>query len=269
VVNVVQNNGAKPDVAPLDRKVLLEVRGVHKVYDVEDGVVHALKDVSLSIFGSEVVTLIGRSGCGKSTLLNMLSGLDRPSAGAVRFGGLDVVEPLYRQVGYVFQQPVLLPWRSILDNVLLGAELMRLPKKAMVARARDLLDLVELSGFEKRFPHQLSGGMQQRAAIVRAMIHEPDVLLMDEPFGALDAMTREHMNIQLLRLQRATGTTVVFVTHDLREAAFLSDRVVVMTPRPGAIRTVIDTTLPAHRDADTLYCDEFKDLTRELHTLIA
>ncbi len=248
---------------------LVEVRNVEKAYDADQDVVHALHDVSLTIHEGEIISLVGRSGCGKSTLLNIVSGLDVPSAGTVLFRGQPVRKPLYEHVGYVFQQPVLLPWRTILDNVCLGAEIMRLPKQGRAERARELLALVELEGFADRFPHQLSGGMQQRAAIARALMHRPSLLLMDEPFGALDAMTREYMNLELIKLQRTTGTTVVFVTHDLREAAFLADRVVAMTPRPGSIRSVIDSPLPRHRDGDTLYSDEFASLSRTLHELIA
>jgi NitT/TauT family transport system ATP-binding protein len=247
---------------------VIEVIGVHKLYAIDDGVVHALDDVNFEVSSHEIVTLIGRSGCGKSTLLNMLAGLDAPSAGQVLYRGEEVRGPLFRQVGYVFQQPVLLPWRTVIDNVVLGVELMKLSPRSRMSRARDLLDMVGLSGVEKQFPHQLSGGMQQRAAIVRAMMHEPGVLLMDEPFGALDAMTREHMNEQLLEIQRRTGTTIVFVTHDLREAAYLSDRIVVMTPRPGTVKTIVNSTLPKDRSHDVLYSDEFKDLAHELHRLI-
>jgi NitT/TauT family transport system ATP-binding protein len=247
----------------------MEVHNVEKVFDVDDDVVYALRDVSLKVYESEIVCLVGRSGCGKSTLLNVLAGLDRPTSGDVFFSGSPVTGPLYKNVGYVFQQPVLLPWRTIIDNVCLGVELMRLPKQGRKERARELLALVHLSGFEDRFPHQLSGGMQQRAAIARALMHSPAVLLMDEPFGALDAMTREYMNLELLNLQRTTGTTIVFVTHDLREAVFLADRVVAMTPRPGTIRSIQESALPRDRDESTFYSDSFKDLTRELHEYLS
>jgi NitT/TauT family transport system ATP-binding protein len=269
-------DGAGPKAAsaarrPADRDVqpLIQASHVHKVYETGDGVVHALDDVSFTVRDGEFVSVVGKSGCGKSTLLNLIAGLDFPSQGTLVLGGAAVTEPRSREIGYVFQQPVLLPWRSILDNVLLQIELLRLSRQSYRDRADELLELVGLKGFERRFPAQLSGGMQQRAAIVRALIHEPSVLLMDEPFGALDAISREYMNLELLRIREATGSTIVFVTHDLREAAFLSNRVVVMTPRPGTVRAIVESPTPFPRTRDVMFTEEFTAVVRELEDLIA
>lgn len=254
--------------ASVDARPLIEIEGLHRVYDAHDGLLHALKNIDLTIRDGEFLSIVGQSGCGKSTLLNLIAGLDLPTRGVVRLDGRTVDHPVPDDVGYVFQQPVLLPWKNILDNVLLPVQLMGRNRREFVARAHDLLDLVGLRGFESRYPSQLSGGMQQRASIVRALLHEPKILLMDEPFGALDAMTRERMNTELLRIWETTGATVAFVTHDLREAAYLSDRVVVMSARPGTIRDVVESPLVRPRTEDVVYSDDFRDLVMKLGDLI-
>lgn len=254
---------------PAERETILRIEHVHKVYDTTDTVLHALKDISLTIKQGEFFSLVGRSGCGKSTLLNLIAGLDRPSHGRLLLRDRLIAGPQSREMGYVFQQPVLLPWRSVFDNVMLPMELQRLSASRARTRAFELLDLVGLKGFEKVLPSQLSGGMQQRVAIVRALMHEPGVLLMDEPFGALDALTRETMNTELLRIWEATGATIIFVTHDLREAVFLSDRIAVMSARPGTVRAVVESTLPRLHTKDALYTQEFNDLLKKVGDLIA
>jgi NitT/TauT family transport system ATP-binding protein len=243
-----------------DGKTLVEVESVHKVYrDPSGRILHALADISLSIAREEVVALIGPSGCGKTTLLRILGGLLRPSTGVVRLGGQPVAGPS-KSVGFVFQEAVLLEWRSALRNVLLPLEVRGADVRAVTPRAQALLRLVGLEGFEHHYPHQLSGGMQQRTAIARALAQDPDVLLMDEPFSALDAMTREQMNLELLRIHGETRKTIVLVTHSIAEATFLADRVVVMSPRPGRIAAVVESTLPRPRDERTLVSAEFLDL---------
>ncbi|QLQ35753.1 ABC transporter ATP-binding protein [Micromonospora robiginosa] len=209
--------------------------------------VTALRDVTLRIAPGEFVAIVGASGCGKSTLLKLVSGLLRPSSGQVRLDGEDVRGPR-RDIGYVFQRAALLEWRSARRNILLQAEMRRLPRAQARARADELIAMTGLTGFEDAYPNELSGGMQQRVALCRALLHRPPVLLMDEPFGALDALTREQMNVELRRIWRETGTTVLLVTHSIAEAVYLADRVIVMTPRPGTVAEVIDVDLPAERD---------------------
>lgn len=256
-------------VSPVGHHHLIELSDVHRVFPAEGRIVHALKAIDLDVREGEFLSIVGQSGCGKSTLLNLMAGLDTISHGSIRFDGEEIIKPRPSQIGYVFQQPVLLPWRRIIDNVLLPSELMGRNKAAASSRARELLELVGLSDFVDRYPSQLSGGMQQRAAIVRALVHEPSVLLMDEPFGALDAITREHMNVELIKIWERTRITVVFVTHDLHEAAFLSDRIAVMTARPGTIREIIVSNIPRPRDAETVFSDEFQDLTHRLSKLLS
>jgi NitT/TauT family transport system ATP-binding protein len=247
----------------------MRTENLHKVYESGDGYNHALKDVNLEVHEGEFLSLVGKSGCGKTTLLNLLAGLDRPTHGRILLKDSVVTGARPDQIGYIFQQPVLLPWRKIIDNVLLNVEIMGLSRKKHVDRADELLDLVGLDNVKDLFPHQLSGGMQQRVAIVRALIHEPALLLMDEPFGALDALTRDHMNVELLRIWGTTDTTVVFVTHDLREAAFLSDRIAVMSSGPGMIREIVESPFDRPRNPDVIHSDEFSELTNRLEGLIA
>ena len=245
----------------------IQVRQLCKTYLTKSGRTVALENVDLEIAPDEFVTLVGPSGCGKSTLLRAMSALTRPSRGKLFIDGVKVTAPS-RDVGIVFQQPVLLPWRSILDNVLLPAEVLGLDLTAGRTRARELLALVGLSGFEKRLPHELSGGMQQRAAICRALIHNPSVLLMDEPFAALDAMTREELGFELLRIWTLEKKTIVFVTHNIVEAILLADRVVAMSPRPGRVSETIDVQLPRPRTVDMEFSTEFKQYSKRVRAAI-
>jgi NitT/TauT family transport system ATP-binding protein len=227
----------------------------------------AMSDVSLEVRPNEFVCLVGPSGCGKSTLLRLVAGLVAPTGGTVSIGGMRVTEPR-EDAGIVFQAPTLLPWASILDNVLFPLDMMGKLDAAGRARARDLLALVGLSGFESKYPRELSGGMQQRAGICRALVHEPDILLMDEPFGALDALTREELTIELMRIWQERPKTILFVTHSIPEAVLLADRVVVMSPRPGRVAEIIDIRLPRPRDFDMEARHEFQDATRRIRALI-
>ncbi len=226
----------------------LEVTGLGKLYRTRSGeTMEALRDINLAISPGEFVTVVGPSGCGKSTLLRILAGIMRQTGGQVAMRGVPVHGPS-RDVGVVFQAPVLLPWWTVLQNVLLPVVVQRRDRAVFEPRARGLLQLVGLAGFEGTYPHELSGGMQQRASICRALVHDPSVLLMDEPFGALDAMTREVMNLELQRIWSESRKTAVLVTHSIPEAVFLGDRVVVMSPRPGRIAEVIPVDLPRPRE---------------------
>jgi NitT/TauT family transport system ATP-binding protein len=213
---------------------LIAVNRLSKTYQTRTGAVTALENIDFAIAEGEFVAIVGPSGCGKSTLLKILTGLTPASQGAARLSGTPIVGPR-RDVGVVFQSPVLFPWRTVLGNALLPVDVQRLGRPQLNAAAMDLLALVGLKGFERRYPWELSGGMQQRVAMVRALIHNPAILLMDEPFGALDAMTREQMNLELQRIWLERRKTVLFITHSIAEAVFLADRVFVMTPRPGRI----------------------------------
>ena len=247
---------------------MIDINHVAKTFVTRGGdEVVALSDISLSVARNEFVCLVGPSGCGKSTLLRLVAGLVTPTAGSVSVGGVAVTEPR-EDTGIVFQAPTLLPWASILDNVLFPLDMMRKLDTAGRARARDLLALVGLSGFESKYPRELSGGMQQRAGICRALVHEPDILLMDEPFGALDALTREELTIELMRICRERPKTILFVTHSIPEAVLLADRVVVMSPRPGRIAEIIDVPLPRPRDFDMEARSEFQAITRRIRDLI-
>jgi len=226
---------------------LVQISDLQKVYKTRDGEdIHALKDVNLAIRDREFVSIVGPSGCGKTTLLKILSGILARSAGEVLVSGRPHDGPS-RDVGVVFQAPVLLPWKTVLQNVMVPIAVQRRSVPEFEPRARKLIAMVGLSGFEERYPNELSGGMQQRVGICRALVHDPSFLLMDEPFGALDAMTREAMNEELQRIWQETHKTVLLVTHSIPEAVYLADRVVVMTPRPGRIVEVIDIELPRPR----------------------
>ena len=247
---------------------MIEIDHAAKTFVTRGGdEVIALSDVSLKIARNEFVCLVGPSGCGKSTLLRLVAGLVTPSSGTVSVGGTAVTEPR-EDTGIVFQAPTLLPWASIFDNVLFPLDMMGKLDAAGRARARDLLALVGLSGFESKHPRELSGGMQQRAGICRALVHDPDILLMDEPFGALDALTREELTIELMRICRERPKTILFVTHSIPEAVLLADRVVVMSPRPGRIAEIIDVPLPRPRDFDMEARSEFQAITRRIRELI-
>jgi NitT/TauT family transport system ATP-binding protein len=204
----------------------------------------------------EFITVVGPSGCGKSTLLNMLAGLLTPSSGEILLQGTPVKGPR-RDVGIVFQAPVLLPWRTVFQNTMLPVQVQHRDRKVYESRAHQLIDMVGLGGFADKYPFELSGGMQQRAAIVRALVHDPAILLMDEPFGALDAMTREQMNVELLRIWRESRKTVVFITHSIPEAVFLADRCLVFCPRPGRLVDIVDVDLPRPRDLSVMNTPEF------------
>ncbi|APS17995.1 ABC transporter ATP-binding protein [Streptomyces filamentosus] len=230
--------------------------------------VTALSDVSLDVAPGEFVAIVGPSGCGKSTLLKLVAGLLTASSGDVLLGGERVSGPRH-DIGYVFQRAALLEWRSALRNILLQAEIRRMEPAVARARADELIRMTGLGGFEDAYPHELSGGMQQRVALCRALLHEPPVLLMDEPFGALDALTREQMNTELNRIWRTTGTTVLLVTHSISEAVYLADRVVVMSPRPGTVTEIIEVGLPAERDySETLGRPEFRAAAAHIRDLL-
>ena len=243
--------------------VLIEARGVSKIYASKDGPVESLKPLDFAIREGEFVSVVGPSGCGKSTLLKMVAGLLPISGGSLALAGKPISGP-QKDVGIVFQSAVLLPWRSIEANILLQAEMRHLPMDAARARARELMEMAGLKGFEGKYPWQLSGGMQQRASICRALLHDPSVLLMDEPFGALDAMTREQMNLELQRIWMASKKTVLLITHSIPEAIFLSDRVIVMSERPGSIAAVYDIALPRPRTLDMMASPEFGAYTKQV-----
>lgn len=227
----------------------------------------ALLPVDLDVADGDFVSLVGPSGCGKTTLLKMCAGLLEPSQGRVSFRGTGRAVGA-GSLGMVFQTPALLPWRTILANVLLPADILRIPRSRLEKRARELLSLVRLDGVTESYPHELSGGMQQRASLARALLHEPDVLLMDEPFGALDAMTREELNMELQRVHLIERKTVVFVTHSIAEAVLLSDRVVVMSSSPGRVVDVIDVGLPRPREASVQLTNDFQEIAGYIRTLL-
>jgi NitT/TauT family transport system ATP-binding protein len=230
--------------------------------------VDALGEVTLDVHEHEFVTLVGRSGCGKSTLLRIIAGLQRPTAGSVQIAGRPVTGPR-RDVGMLFQSPALLPWRNVLQNVLLPIEILRLDQREYGRRARELLELVGLAGFADRAPWELSGGMQQRVALCRALVADPQVLLMDEPFAALDALTREDLSLELQRIWGDDRKTIVFVTHSIEEAVLLADRVVVMTPRPGRIERIVPVDLARPRSlGESGRSEELHRRSAELHELL-
>jgi NitT/TauT family transport system ATP-binding protein len=240
------------------RAPAVEARRLGLTFVTSDGPVQALVDVDLAIAPGEFVALIGPSGCGKTTLLRAIADLERPTSGELRVNGTTPeAARLARAYGYVFQAPALYPWRTVERNVMLPLQIMGLPATERRERAKSWLEVVGLTGFERKYPWQLSGGMQQRVSIARALSFDPALLLMDEPFGALDEITRDHLNDQLNRLWRRTGKTVVFVTHSIAEAVYLSTRIVVMSPRPGRILEVIDSTLPSDRELDLRESAEF------------
>ena len=247
---------------------LIAVSSLEKTYLTRAGSrIRALADVTLDVADGEFVTIVGPSGCGKTTLLRILGGLLSASSGTVELLGRRVAGPS-RNVGMVFQDPVLLPWRTVLENVMLPVAVLRLDRQTYRQRALELLGLVGLAGFEDKYPHELSGGMRQRVSLARALVHDPALLLMDEPFGALDAMTREAMNLELQRIWRESGKTVAFITHSIPEAVFLGDRVVVMSPRPGRIVDVVTVDLERPRDLDMMGSDAFGTYTRKIRQLL-
>ncbi|OSY43289.1 MULTISPECIES: ABC transporter ATP-binding protein [Pseudonocardia] len=252
------------------RAVGIRVSGVDKVYPTRRGEVHALSSIDLEVGRGEFVSLVGRSGCGKTTLLRILSGLLAPSAGSVEAGGRPAWvagrrdDAVFAEFGLVFQEANLFPWFTVAENVGLPLKLRGAGKAARRARAAELCATVGLSGFEESYPRELSGGMRQRAAIARALACDPSVLLMDEPFGALDALTRDRMNLELQQIHAVSGATVVFVTHSIPEAVFLADRVVLLTPRPGRIRSVVPVGLARPRAAGVESEQEFGEIVAGL-----
>ncbi len=237
---------------------VVDIADLSLVFETGDGPVHALSNVDLAVEAGEFVSFIGPSGCGKTTLLRVIADLEQPTGGHLAVNGMSAEQArLARQYGYVFQAPALYPWRTIARNVTLPLEVFRLPKAERERRAQAYLDLVGLTDFAGKYPWQLSGGMQQRASIARALSFEPKLLLMDEPFGALDEIVRDNLNLQLLRLWERTRKTVLFVTHSIPEAVFLSTRIVVMSPRPGRIIDVIPCDFPRDRTLDIRETPEF------------
>lgn len=243
----------------------VEARGVSLTFQTADGPVHALKDVTLTIGKGDFVSFIGPSGCGKTTFLRAMAALEQPTAGRLSVNGMTPDEARRRRAyGYVFQAPGLYPWRTISGNVALPLEIMGFSKAERASRIARVLELVELSGFAGKYPWQLSGGMQQRASIARALAFDAEILLMDEPFGALDEIVRDRLNEALLALWRKTGKTIGFVTHSIPEAVYLSSRIVVMSPRPGRITRVIESTLPRDRPLDIRDTPEFIRIAHEV-----
>jgi len=242
---------------------IIGLDGVSLTYRSKSAEVQALDNVSLAATAREFVALLGPSGCGKSTLLKLIAGLIPASSGVIRVNGMPINGPT-PSIGIVFQSPLLMAWRTVLQNVLLQIEIRDLPAADYRMAARELIRLVGLDGFEDALPHQLSGGMQQRVGLCRALIHDPDLLIMDEPFGALDAMTRELMNAELQRIWIERRKTVLFITHSISEAVFLADRVLVMSPRPGRIVGEIMVDLPRPRTVATTELPAFVQLTREV-----
>jgi NitT/TauT family transport system ATP-binding protein len=255
-----QSGGMTSAPAPAD---VIAVRRLTKRYATGQGPVTALEDIDFNIIEGEFVAVVGPSGCGKSTLLKILAGLLPGSAGEAMLHGSRIAGPR-RDIGVVFQSPVLFPWRTVRDNVLLPIDVQRLGRERHRQSAADLLALVGLADFAERYPWELSGGMQQRVAIVRALIHDPAILLMDEPFGALDAMTREQMNVELQRIWLEKRKTILFITHSIAEAVFLADRVLVMTARPGRIMDDVEVALPRPRALDMVNTAAFGDYVRRI-----
>ncbi|MEO8346044.1 MAG: ABC transporter ATP-binding protein [Betaproteobacteria bacterium] len=247
----------------MEGAALIRLDRVAKTYRTNDGPVESLLPISFDIGAGEFLVIVGPSGCGKSTLLKMVAGLLPASSGEITLHGAPIAGPP-DDVGIVFQSPVLLAWRTVLRNVMLQIEMRKLPVEQYRGKARALLHLTGLGDFENKYPWQLSGGMQQRASICRALVHDPAVLLMDEPFGALDAMTREKMNLELQRIWFETKKTVLFITHSIPEAVFLADRVLVMTERPGSIAAIYDVPLPRPRTLAVMGDPRFVELTQTI-----
>ena len=244
---------------------VIAAQGLGLTFQTNDGPVHALRDVSLSIGKGEFVSFIGPSGCGKTTFLRVIADLEQPTAGQITVNGMSPAEARRaRAYGYVFQAAGLYPWRTIEGNVRLPLEIMGYSRAEQTERAARVLELVDLAGFGRKFPWQLSGGMQQRASIARALAFDADILLMDEPFGALDEIVRDRLNEELLRLWHRTDKTIGFVTHSIPEAVYLSTRIVVMSPRPGRITDVIDSPLPRERPLDIRDTPEFIEVAHRV-----
>ena len=244
---------------------VIEASNLHLTFETNDGPVNALSDVNLTVKKGDFVSFIGPSGCGKTTLLRVLADLDKPTSGEVTVNGVSPRDArMARAYGYVFQAAGLYPWRNISSNIKLPLEIMGYSKSEQNSRVSKVLELVELTGFEKKFPWQLSGGMQQRASIARALAFDADILLMDEPFGALDEIVRDHLNEQLLKLWKSTNKTICFVTHSIPEAVYLSTKIVVMSPRPGRIIDVIESDLPIDRPLEIRDTKKFIELSQRV-----
>ncbi|MBX9992022.1 ABC transporter ATP-binding protein [Phreatobacter oligotrophus] len=241
----------------------IAIRSLTKTYRTRDGDVPTLRPIDLDIGDGEFIAVVGPSGCGKSTLLKLVAGLLEPTSGSIEVGGKAVVEPP-DDVGIVFQSPVLLAWRSVMRNIMMPVEVRGLDHATHLERAKALIKTARLEGFENKYPWQLSGGMQQRAAICRALVHDPRIVLMDEPFGALDALTRERMNLELQRIHFETRKTILLITHSIPESIFLADRVVVMSDRPGGIEAIYEVPLPRPRTLDMMATPEFADLAKKV-----
>lgn len=250
-------------VAPHAGRPAIGIKALTKTYRTRDGDVPTLRPIDLDIADGEFVAVVGPSGCGKSTLLKLIAGLIPPTGGVIEVDGRKVTEPP-DDVGIVFQSPVLLAWRSVLANIMMPVEVRKLDYAAHLERARALIKTARLEGFEGKYPWQLSGGMQQRAAICRALVHDPKIVLMDEPFGALDALTRERMNLELQRIHFETKKTILLITHSIPESVFLADRVVVMSDRPGAIEAIYEVRLPRPRTLSMMATPEFADLAKKV-----
>ena len=245
--------------------VVIEAKKLSLTFETNDGPVHALKDVDLTINKGDFVSFIGPSGCGKTTFLRVMADLEQPTGGEITVNGMSPEEArLKRSYGYVFQAAGLYPWRTIGGNIRLPLEIMGYSKADQIKRVKEVLELVHLDGFENKFPWQLSGGMQQRASIARALSFDADLMLMDEPFGALDEIVRDHLNEQLLELWAETNKTIAFVTHSIPEAVYLSTKIVVMSPRPGRVTDVIESTLPRERPLDIRESQEFLDIAHRV-----
>lgn len=245
----------------------IELKDVNKTFRAEQGMVEALSNVNFDVAEHEFVAVVGASGCGKSTLLRIIGGLASPSNGSVSINGSPVRGPA-SEIGIVFQTPVLLPWRTVRRNIELQLDIRKLDKQAYAQDVDALVSLVGLKGFENRRPYELSGGMQQRVALCRALIHRPSLLLMDEPFGALDALTRETMNLEVQRIWMETKKTIVLVTHSITEAVFLADRVVVMTSRPGRVREIVPVNLARPRTFESLKSDDYHNAISHVRSLL-
>ncbi len=248
----------------------IELVGVEKRFEIAEGSVHAVARTDLAVGQREFIVLLGPSGCGKTTILRMMSGLLQPSSGTVKVGGRDLWRGAQRDqtalqnLGIVFQEANLFPWLSIEKNIALPLKLRRVDKARRLAKAHELCKLVGITGFETRWPRELSGGMRQRAAIARALSYDPQILLMDEPFGALDAMTRDQMNLEIQRIWMSSGCTIVFVTHSIPEAVFLADRIILLSPRPGRIHSTTEISFERPRDMAIQTAPEFQDIVRSL-----
>ena len=249
----------------VSKQPVISAKNLNLIFETNDGSVHALKDIDLSVEKSDFVSFIGPSGCGKTTFLRVVADLERPSSGEISVNGkTPQIARKDRAYGYVFQAPALLQWRSIGKNISLPLEIMGYPKDEQNARVQKNIELVGLSGFEKKFPWQLSGGMQQRASIARALAFDADLLLMDEPFGALDEIVRDHLNEQLLELWKKTKKTICFVTHSIPEAVYLSTKIIVMSPRPGRITDIIHSDLPIDRPLDIRESSKFLEIAQRV-----